>query len=319
MAHLINENIGSLKTRFAPTPSGFLHPGNAISFIVTHTLARHFGGKILLRIDDLDTDRMRIDCLEDIFSTLDWLGLDYDEGASGVEDFQKNYSQHTRLDLYFDALKKIDSLVPIDSGFRSHSILYACRCSRKDIREQSSDGLYPKTCLNKNISLKEQEVTWRIHVPDNTTVHFNEWQQGLQNVELSKTVGDFILRQKNGRPAYQLASVIDDDFFGVNFIVRGEDLLSSTASQIFVSQHITHSNFSKNVFLHHPLLTDTEGVKLSKSKGAGSLNDWREAGKSPVFLFQKAAEWLNLPYEDVNNLQDLLDLCKQVSPLMPSK
>ncbi len=303
MEHLITENIGSLKTRLAPTPSGFLHPGNAISFIVTHTLARHFGGKILLRIDDLDTDRMRVDCLEDIFSTLDWLDLDYDEGASGVEDFQKNYSQHTRLDLYFDALKKIGP-----------SVLYACKCSRKDIREQSTDGLYPKTCLNKNIDFESPEITWRIHVPDETTVQFNEWQQGLQNIDLSKTVGDFVLRQKNGRPAYQLASVVDDDFFGVNFIVRGEDLLSSTASQIFVSQHITHSNFSKNVFLHHPLLTDTEGVKLSKSKGAGSLNDWREAGKSPVFLFQKAAEWLNLPYEDIDNLQDLLDLCKKGYP-----
>ena len=270
---------------------------------MTHTLARHFGGKILLRIDDLDTDRMRVDCLEDIFITLDWLGLDYDEGASGVEDFQKNYSQHTRLDLYFDALKKIGP-----------SVLYACKCSRKDIRKQSTDGLYPKTCLNKNIDFESHEVTWRIHVPDETTVQFNEWQQGLQNIDLSKTVGDFVLRQKNGRPAYQLASVVDDDFFGVNFIVRGEDLLSSTASQIFVSQHITHSNFSKNVFLHHPLLTDTEGVKLSKSKGAGSLNDWREAGKSPVFLFQKAAEWLNLPYEDIDNLQDLLDLCKKGYP-----
>jgi glutamyl/glutaminyl-tRNA synthetase len=303
MEHLNTENIASLKTRFAPTPSGFLHPGNAISFIVTHTIARHFGGKILLRIDDLDTDRMRIDCLEDIFRTLDWLGLDYDEGASGVEDFQKNYAQHTRLDLYFDALKKIGP-----------SVLYACKCSRKDIREQSLDGLYPKTCLNKNIDFEAHEVTWRIHVPDDTTVRFNEWQQGLQNIDLSKTVGDFILRQKNGRPAYQLASLVDDDFFGVNFIVRGEDLLSSTASQVFVSQYITHSNFYKNIFLHHPLLTDSEGVKLSKSKGAGSLYDWREAGKSPVFLFQKAAEWLNLPHNDVGNLQDLLHLCKQEYP-----
>ena len=228
MFHSMTQNIPYFKTRFAPTPSGFLHPGNAISFIVTYTLARHFGGKILLRIDDLDTDRMRIDCLEDIFRTLDWLGLDYDEGASGVEDFQKNYSQHTRLDLYFDALKKIANFstpsVSIDLGFRSRSILYACKCSRKDIREQSSDGLYPKICLPKHIPFDENEVTWRIHVPDETVVQFGEWQQDAQRIELPKTVGDFVVRQKNGRPAYQLASVVDDDYFGVNFIVRGEDL-----------------------------------------------------------------------------------------------
>jgi glutamyl/glutaminyl-tRNA synthetase len=299
----MTKNLPYFKTRFAPTPSGFLHPGNAISFIVTYTLARHFGGKILLRIDDLDTDRMRIDCLEDIFRTLDWLGVGYDEGASGVEDFQKNYSQHTRLDLYFDALKKMHP-----------SLLYACKCSRKDIREQSLDGLYPKICLNKNIDLEENEVTWRMNVPQDTVVRFQEWQRDEQLVSLDKTVGDFVVRQKNGRPAYQLASVVDDDYFGVNFIVRGEDLLSSTASQIFVSQHITHSNFSKNTFLHHPLLTDAAGEKLSKSKGAGSLNDWREAGKSPVFLFQKAAEWLYLPYDSIRNLQDLLDLYKQEYP-----
>jgi glutamyl/glutaminyl-tRNA synthetase len=308
------KNTPYFKTRFAPTPSGFLHPGNAISFIVTYTLARHFGGKILLRIDDLDTDRMRVDCLEDIFRTLDWLGLDYDEGASGVEDFQKNYSQHTRLDLYFDALEKIGPSVPIDSGFRSPSILYACKCSRKGIREQSLDGLYPKICLEKNIPFEEKDVTWRINVPSDTVVKFQEFQQEEQHIALAKTVGDFVVRQKNGRPAYQLASVVDDDYFGVNFIVRGEDLLSSTASQIFVSQHITHSNFFENTFLHHPLLTDSEGEKLSKSKGAGSLNDWREASKSPIFLFQKAAEWLHLPYDDIRSLQDLLDLCKQEYP-----
>jgi glutamyl/glutaminyl-tRNA synthetase len=303
----MTQNIPYFKTRFAPTPSGFLHPGNAISFIVTYTLARHFGGKILLRIDDLDTDRMRIDCLEDIFRTLDWLGLDYDEGATGVEDFQKNYSQHTRLDLYFDALKKIANL-------STPSVLYACRCSRKDIREQSLDGLYPKICLHKNIPFEENDVTWRMNVPPDTIVKFQEFQQGGQPIALAKTVGDFVVRQKNGRPAYQLASVVDDDYFGVNFVVRGEDLLSSTASQIFVAQHITHSNFSKNTFLHHALLTDSAGEKLSKSKGAGSLNDWREAGKSPIFLFQKAAEWLHLPYDDISNLQDLLALLKRRGP-----
>lgn len=298
--------IDNFKTRFAPTPSGFLHEGNGISFIITYVLARTFGGKILLRIDDLDAGRMRLEYLEDIFQTLDWLGLDYDEGATGVDDFKKNYAQHHRLDLYFEALKKIDPLV-----------LYACNCSRKQIQHDSKTGLYPQTCRLKNLPFETPETALRIKIGAETTAHFEEWQQGFQTINLAETVGDFVVRQKNGLPSYQLASVVDDDFFKVNFIVRGQDLLSSTAAQVFLSQHFIDSNFYKTVFFHHILAYETEpasplgmGVKLSKSQGARALKAWRESGKSPIELFQKAAEWLGLSNENIFNLEDLLHLCK---------
>jgi glutamyl/glutaminyl-tRNA synthetase len=274
----------SFRTRIAPTPSGFLHPGNGISFIITWALARKNEGKIVLRIDDLDAERMRPEYLDDIFYTLDWLGIDYDEGPQNVEDFTKNYSQHKRLDLYFEAL----------NGLKSHKsvTLYACNCSRKQIRDSSVNGIYPNTCRSKKVDFEEKNTAWRVLVPENTLISFQEYQKTPIFNQLDATMGDFIIRQKNGLPAYQLASVVDDEYFNINFIVRGEDLLNSTAAQVFLAQYF--ENISPKTYFHHPLVTNTEGVKLSKSQGAGSLKDWREQGRSPVELYQQAEKWLGL-------------------------
>jgi glutamyl/glutaminyl-tRNA synthetase len=275
----------SIRTRFAPTPSGFLHPGNGLSFIITWAIARARGGKIVLRIDDLDAERMRPEYVEDIFKTLDWLGLDYDEGPSSVEDFNKNYSQHKRLDLYFEAIEKLK--------INKFVTLYACDCSRKHFLEHSKNGLYPHTCREKNKDFEAADTTWRVLVPDNTLISFQEYQKAPLSISLDETMGDFVVRQKNGLPAYQIASLVDDEHFNIDFIVRGQDLLNSTAAQAFLGAKL-YGNSSK-IYFHHPLLTDTEGVKLSKSQGAGSLKDWREKGLSPRILFEKAEEWLGMP------------------------
>lgn len=272
----------TFRTRIAPTPSGFLHPGNGISFIITWAIARAQGGKIVLRIDDLDADRMRPEYVEDIFRTLDWLGLDYDEGPTSVEDFTKNYSQHNRLDLYFEALERLKN-----EGFAT---VYACNCSRKQIRENSENSIYPNTCRSKNNDFDEKNTAWRIVVPENTLITFQEFQKEALYIRLDETMGDFIVRQKNGLPAYQIASSVDDEYFDINFIVRGQDLLNSTAAQEFLG-NLLKKDLPKTYF-HHPLLTNRDGVKLSKSQGAGSLKDWREQGRSPLALYEKAEEWL---------------------------
>ncbi len=298
--------IKQLKTRFAPTPSGYLHAGNGISFIITWALARAFEGSILLRIDDLDAARCRPEYLEDIFKTLDWLGLDYDEGASGVADFLQNYSQHTRLDLYAQALEKLQNLNTDDDPNR----LYACRCSRRDIQETAQNGIYPNTCRSAQINLSAPDVAWRLKLPDDAKATFSEWQKDSQTIDLEQVAGDFIVRQKNGLPSYQLASVVDDDLFGINFVVRGADLLPSTAAQIFISTHLEGSFFAQNTLFHHKLLENTEGGKLSKSAGAASLKSLREASKNKDFLFQEAANWLGFDTPSVSNKEILLDLCR---------
>jgi glutamyl/glutaminyl-tRNA synthetase len=281
------------KTRFAPTPSGFLHKGNAASFVLSWAWARAVGGTILLRIDDLDAERMRPEYLDDIFRTLDWLGLDYDEGAMGVDDFLKNWSQHHRQDLYTAAL----------TDLKNKEILYACTCSRKQIRELSPDGIYPKTCRAKQLDFNELETAWRIQVAESTVINFQKkTNKAAETVFLAQKMGDFIVRQKNNFPAYQLASVVDDVHFGINHIVRGEDLLMATAAQLYLATQLNLSHFLKTTFFHHHLVVDTEGGKLSKSKGAEALATWREAGKSPLPIVHQAAIWLDLPTAEIGCL-----------------
>lgn len=287
-------------TRFAPTPSGLLHIGNAVSFIVTWALARASGGSILLRIDDLDAERMRPEYVEDVFKTLDWLGLDYDKGPTSPDDFNKNYSQHHRLDLYFEALKE----------FKKTGLLYECRCTRKDIRINSINGLYPNTCRGNLVNLHsehQKDTSWRIKIPKDTFINHHEWKKPHATpLQLDAEMGDFIVLQKNRLPAYQLASLVDDTYFSINFIVRGADLCASTAAQIYLAHVLKNDFFLKTTFFHHHLATDTEGVKLSKSQGAAALAEWRKQNISPTPLFKVAAEWLGVDKEGVLKKDDLI-------------
>lgn len=294
-----------LKTRIAPTPSGLLHEGNGASFILTYALARAYEGQILLRIDDLDAERMRLDYLDDIFKTLDWLDIEWDEGPSSVADFQQNWSQHHRLDLYQNALEKLR---------HTEGCIYTCQCSRKQIKEASVNGLYPQTCRFKNLDFNEKETAWRIHVPESATVSFKNYDlegQSIINIQstISNTVGDFVVRQKNSLPAYQVASVVDDTHFGVNFIVRGSDLWTSSAAQIFLAEQLGRTEFTESLFMHHSLMTNEQGKKLSKSTGASALAEWRKAGETPKKLIEQAAKWLNLP--KIDNLNELIAVLKK--------
>lgn len=119
-------------------------------------------------------------------------------------------------------------------------------------------------------------------------------------------MGDFVVRQKNGMPAYQVASLTDDLLWGINFIVRGVDLLESTAAQLYLAQCLGEQAFFQTAFLHHPLVKDEQGEKLSKSKGAGALKTWRENGLTPEQLVRQAAGWLGLDPKGIETANDLL-------------
>ena len=349
----------SFKTRIAPTPSGFLHLGNGAAFVATWVLARVNAGKIMLRIDDLDAERMRPEYVEDIFKTLDWLGLDWDEGPFSVEDFSQNWSQHLRLDFYEKAL----------SDLQKTGDLYVCNCSRKDIKLRSKNGLYPNTCRENRLLNDEQtsarletaptlmpNTAWRIVVEDNKSVHFNNFEKigllsingilrekedilsnfeqqtsarfqtsptltspTLTAINLSQTMGDFIVRQKNGFPSYQLASLVDDTLHNINFVVRGEDLLNSTAAQIFLAERLNKADFSMTNFWHHPLITDADGAKLSKSEGAASLLDVKRRNDSAAIVVKQAATWLGFTDFDGKTALELVDFIKCSATLRSRK
>lgn len=291
-----------LRTRIAPTPSGWLHQGNGASFVLTWALARAAGGKVLLRIDDLDRARFRMEYLDDIFYTLDWLGLDYDEGPADAQDFLARFSQTHRLDLYHQALAEL----------RAQDLCYACHCSRSRVRAASPDGIYPGFCREKKLDFEAVGVAWRARLPAHAVATFREWGKvDVRAVELGSSVGDFVVRQKDGMPAYQVASLCDDLHWGINFVVRGADLLPSTAAQVWLARQIPgKQSFAKACFLHHALLTDGAGEKLSKSSGAAALATWRAAGRGPEQIYRQAAAWLALP-DGAHSLQTLLEAATQ--------
>lgn len=288
-----------IHTRFAPTPSGWLHIGNAISFIITWLYARSANGTIHLRIDDIDGERAREEFIEDIFTGIEWLGLDYDSGPKSVDDFFKNHSQHTRLDLYNSYLNQL----------QEKGLLFACNCSRKRVHDLPG-GMYDGHCLNLHLPFDAPETNWRIITPEGkSSISFNSVWANYPPIDLYTDMRHFIVKGKNGRAAYQMASVADDVLYNINFIVRGEDLLQSTAAQTYLAALLPDlQSFTQTKFLLHPLIMGANGEKLSKSKGATALVDMREAGHDASEVFIQASKMLNLPIS--TSAQELLAVFK---------
>lgn len=270
MSSLSDLNIS--RTRIAPTPSGFLHLGNVASFIVTAGLAKQAGAEVLLRIDDLDHERLRSEFVQDIFDTLRFLGIPWDLGPADPAAFATDWSQMQRLSQYQVAL---DALV-------ASGDVFACVCSRSALAEAGSGAGYPGTCLGRQIPLDTPGVSWRLKTDTDAVVHMQDLVAGEQSFPFPSSMKQFVVRKKNGLPSYQLASVVDDMHFGVDFVVRGSDLFDSTLAQLYLSGRLPSSHFGETVFFHHPLISDVSGRKLSKSAGDTSLRFFRHKGRKPA-------------------------------------
>ena len=280
------------KTRIAPTPSGFLHLGNALSFSITAALARKLNAKILLRIDDLDRERTGKAYVQDIFDTLNFLEIPWHEGPRNYADYEAQYSQMYRLPLYSDALKKL----------KEAGQLFACSCSRNQV-----GGIYPGTCRDKNISFDKENVSWRLKTDPSQEITVNTLDKGIVKTRLPATMQDFVVRKKDGYPAYQLASVIDDLHFGADLVVRGEDLWESTLAQLYLASMLPANDFQNTIFYHHGLLTANGDQKLSKSAGDTSVHYLRSQGKKPADIYSGIATMLGYS-ELVGNWKQLGEL-----------
>lgn len=262
-------------TRIAPTPSGFLHLGNAYSFLLTKALAEKHGAKILLRIDDLDRERYRTGYVEDIFETLDFLEIKIDLGPKNLREFETEWSQIHRMGKYGEAL----------SGLRSGGKVFACDCSRKKIQQLDSSGYYLGQCLDRRLSLDKPEVAWRMNTMESDFVQFREYPDQKKTALIPQDSAFYTVRKRDGLPAYHLTSVVDDLHFGVDLIVRGSDLYSATLAQIDLSRAIGENNFDSVTFHHHLLVKGPKQEKLSKSEGATSIQYLRKEGKTLTDLF----------------------------------
>lgn len=279
-----------IRSRIAPTPSGFLHLGNAVNFLLTWLTVRKVGGTLRLRIDDADCLRSRSEYLEDIFCQLDWLGITWDEGPEGPDDFRRNFSQQLRRERYRAFLAKLADLGHV----------YPCRCSRAEIRQVAPDGVYPGICRGGS-GVADKGQALRVLVPEGS-VFLVEGRE----VALCKEMGDFVLWRKEDLPAYQLVSLVDDLDDRINCIVRGEDLLASTAAQLFLARLHGDNLFAETSFHHHPLIRCEDGRKLSKSDNALSLVALRESGFSPAQVYQAVAQQIGLEQGGIVTLEELL-------------
>lgn len=310
--------MAGLRTRIAPTPSGFLHAGNAWSFLITWLCARSRGGTVHLRIDDLDVERVRPEYLDDIFASLEWLGLDWDGGPRDAAEFRARFSQRLRLAAYREAMQALRMNPGSAAG------VYPCACSRQRAKDDSSDhgtpGIYAGTCRAAGLEWTRAafpgraaahgespggDLPLRAHIPGNAEVTLRSLHGPPLVLHPAGEMGDFVVWKKDGLPAYQLASVADDEALGIDCVVRGSDLLPSSGAQAWLAERIGARGFRDAAFLHHPLLLSGDGGKLSKSEGAESLQAWRARG-GPGPLLRGFAAWLGMRAEGIDSARDLL-------------
>jgi glutamyl-tRNA synthetase len=275
--------------RLAPTPSGYLHLGNAVNFVLTWLLVRRAGGTLHLRIDDLDRARLRRQYLENIFRVIDWLGLDYDHGPSGPDDFLCHHSQLLHLPDYNRVLRRLA---------QQPGLVYATQRSRTSAAEA--------------VPLATPGAAWRVRVPPDIALAA---APGNASGPLAAVMPDFVVRKKDGVAAYQVASIVDDLRLGTTLIVRGLDLRASTTAQLWLAAQLPESRVfgpGRLQFYHHPLLTDPVGHKLSKSTQASGDGGVLALPGGPPRVYQAVAELLGLPSEAAESLPSLL---AAVSPL----
>ncbi|HEY0244849.1 MAG TPA: glutamate--tRNA ligase family protein [Mucilaginibacter sp.] len=258
------------KTRIAPTPSGYLHLGNVLSFSLTAALAKKTDAKILLRIDDLDRERANKLYIHDIFDTLNFLAIPWHEGPLNMHDYESNWSQVHRMPIYEKALQHL----------KDNNAIFACTCSRTQMQSC--------TCRQKALPFDAANTCWRL-ITDNQAVAIKTLNNETIRASLPDAMHNFVVKKKDGYPAYQLASLIDDLHFGIDLVVRGEDLWPSTIAQHYLALLLDMPEFQKITFHHHALIMASADKKLSKSAGATSINYLRKQGKKQVDIYTAIA------------------------------
>lgn len=277
------------KTRIAPTPSGYLHIGNVLSFATTALLAEQTGAKIFLRIDDLDRERTVPEFVQDIFDTLNFLEIPWHEGPRSYAEYKSEYSQIHRQPLYDKALKQL----------WDEELAFACTCTRSQIPGR----IYAGTCRDKHLPPDTRDACWRLRTDTNTVLPMKTLE-GKLSMPFPTDMADFIVLRKDGVPAYQLASVVDDVHFGIDLVVRGEDLLHSTIAQLYIASVLGIATFTQATFHHHPLVPGADGLKLSKSSGATSIQYLRNEFKTRAAVLKVIGEMLGIKSE-VKTWKDL--------------
>ena len=269
----------SYRGRIAPSPTGYLHLGHARTFWVAQQRALAANGTLILRNEDLDRARCKPEFVVAMFEDLKWFGFNWQEGPD-VGGPDAPYNQSERLAIYRNSFEQL----------RRTGLVYPCVCSRKDIQQalqaphaSDDEPIYPGTCRNRSLAAGER-ATWRFRVPDGEPISFTDAARGPQTFIAGKDFGDFVLWRHDDFPSYQLAVVVDDAAMRIAEVVRGADLLLSTARQILLYRSL---GLTPPTFYHCELMTDESGVRLAKRHDALSLRTLRHGGADPATLRTK--------------------------------
>jgi glutamyl/glutaminyl-tRNA synthetase len=284
--------------RLAPSPTGYLHLGHARTFWTAQERAQAQGGVLILRNENLDVARCRKEFVDAMFEDLRWFGFHWSEGPDVGGRFAP-YNQSERLHLYREALDQL----------RLRGFIYPCTCSRKDIQAAvtaphaaDDEVIYPGTCrpcikaesienagnfavsAQSRVTLYSSPAALRFRVPDGETISFADGNLGPQSFVAGKDFGDFVVWRGDDVPAYQLACVVDDAAMEITEVVRGADLLVSTARQLLLYRAL---GLVPPAFFHCELMCDDTGQRLAKRHDALSLRTLRQQGVSPGYLCGK--------------------------------
>ncbi|HEX6797271.1 MAG TPA: tRNA glutamyl-Q(34) synthetase GluQRS [Ktedonobacterales bacterium] len=297
-----------VRGRYAPSPTGALHLGNLRTALLAWLFARHASGRFILRIDDLDLPRVRPGATDRMLADLRWLGLDWDEGPdAGTGGPYGPYVQSARQAIYDAALARL----------REAGLVYPCYCTRAELARlasapQAGDDAprYPGTCRHLTAAeCRAREAAGRrpalrFRAPDEP-IRFVDTLHGEQTESVAETVGDFLVCRSDGIVAYQLAVVVDDALMGVTQVVRGADLLPSTARQLALYAALGYP--PPREYVHVPLLLGADGARMAKREGALGLDPLRERGARPEGVLGMLAARCGLwPSGEPVTLDDLL-------------
>lgn len=269
-----------IRGRFAPSPTGLLHLGNLRSALLGWLQARALGGEFLLRIENLDPERSKPHFIDAIFRDLEFLGLTWDGPVIRQSERREAY------DAALEVLRRADRVYP-------------CVCSRADIARAASaphvgeEGpMYPGTCARGVSALTAHKpLSWRFRVEPGVT-SFTDLVHGSTTQDVEHTVGDFIVRRADGVASYQLAVVVDDAASGITHVLRGDDLLSSTARQLQLYQALSAGSLPW--YSHAPLLIQSDGKRLAKREGSMTVEGLRAGGFTSQAIIGLLAKWSGL-------------------------
>ncbi len=269
--------------RLAPSPTGAQHLGNARTYLIAWLSARSQGGRVVLRVEDIDASRVRPGAIESALDDLRWLGLHWD-GEPVI--------QTQRLAAHRDALERL----------KQAELVYPCTCTRSDIERAASaphaenEGpIYPGLCAHRHASdakTLNRPFAWRMRT-GNETITFDDGFRGPQMLNLRAIGGDFVVWKNDDSPAYQLAVVVDDADAGVTEVIRGDDLIPSTPRQLLLYRAL---GLTPPRFVHVPLVIGEDGRRLAKRNGDAQLKLLREVGIAPeavIGLLAWSCGWLD--------------------------